>query len=198
MTIPVGFAQINFRLGSNQGGAWEAEVTTGVDISGNAGTLASMLDQACDIFELRIVPQLTSDVQFRGGLMKWGPDETGPSGEDVRLAVGGVGTPGLPPNVAWLIRKQTALGGRRGRGRWYIPGVPEAAADSNGALASASATAMNVAVGNFLTDMVAGALEPVVLHDGPAVSGSPEPAPTPITGLVCATHVATQRRRLRF
>lgn len=105
----------------------------------------------------------------------------------------------VPQNTAFLVRKRTDLGGRRGRGRMYIPGVAESTVDNVGDLADATVTGLQVSLDNWyaaLTSAVgARYYPPVVLHrsEGAGI----EPAPTPITRFVMEKRVATQRRRLR-
>src|SRR4051794_2910954 len=38
----------------------------------------------------------------------------------------------MPANVAVLVQKRGALGGRRNRGRMYLPGVPRSGVDADG------------------------------------------------------------------
>lgn len=197
MTIPVGFAQVNFVMGSNAGGSWEAECTLGIDTSNSSGLGPAILEDVLDAWQTNVVPALSSDLQFRGGKIKFGPDATGSIYEEVRLAVGGVGTPALPPNVAALVRKTSDIGGRRGRGRMFVPGIPEGSVDSNGGLSTGYRTTLGNAMEAFRLALVALTLPAVLLHDGPSAGGGAEPAPTPIVTMTVTGAVATQRRRLK-
>src|SRR4029453_202822 len=51
-------------------------------------------------------------------------------------AGGTVGGGSVPPNSAYLLKKTTALGGRKHRGRSYIPGVPREWVDGAGAMST--------------------------------------------------------------
>lgn len=102
----------------------------------------------------------------------------------------------LPQNNACLIRKRTALGGRKNRGRMYVPYVlPEGNVDNSGIIAGTRVTAIQTAADDFQDDLLAGDPGPsipmVVLH---SVSTD---TPTPITTLEVDNLLATQRRRLR-
>jgi hypothetical protein len=109
----------------------------------------------------------------------------------------------LPQNTAVLIRKQTGLGGRKNRGRMYMPAlaakvdVTEVGAISSGPLADFQTAATNFY--NLLDTGQSGLVIPtpmVILHAATSVSLG-LPAPTPVTSLVVDPIVATQRRRLR-
>lgn len=105
----------------------------------------------------------------------------------------------LPPNSAYLVRKRTDLGGRRGRGRMYLPCVAEGAVDNVGNVSSGTVAAIQTALDEWhehLTALVGGRLyPPVVLHRSEGIGT--EPAPTPVTRFTIDSKIATQRRRLR-
>lgn len=103
---------------------------------------------------------------------------------------GGSGT-GQPPQVAYLVRKLSDLGGRTNMGRAYLPGVDNNRISASGALVTTEIDNINdefaafpAAIGGA-TDLA----EPVIFH----VSSSD---PTVITSFVCEPVVATQRRRV--
>lgn len=133
------------------------------------------------------------------------------------VAGGGSAGTTFPPNVALLVRKHTNRGGRRGRGRWFVPGIVETLADNDGSVPSASIASWNTALDAYRTDL-GGALlsgspvEPLLFHNnstttttttGPGsktitiTEGAAGPAPDVITDFTVDTKVATQRRRLR-
>lgn len=103
----------------------------------------------------------------------------------------------LPNNCAYLIRKRTDAAGRRGRGRFYLPGVAEANVSPTGVLDGVLLPEANTAAAAFLTGVQAltSVQDMVVLHRSEGLGT--EPAPTPVTSLVADTRIATQRRRLR-
>lgn len=105
-----------------------------------------------------------------------------------------------PPNCAVLVHKLTARGGRRGRGRWYIPWAGNlAGAGENGALYSQDITNVTAAVNAWHAAVTAQVGPPVVLHR-PSAPGTEHPttpgAPNLITGYRVDPLTGTQRRRL--
>ena len=96
----------------------------------------------------------------------------------------------MTPQVAYLIKKLTALGGRRNRGRMYLPGANESKVDGSGNVSSAFVTTLQTAFDNFMTDLGAADIGFVILH-------SDGGTPTDITGGIAEPKVATQRRRLK-
>lgn len=104
--------------------------------------------------------------------------------------VGGSAQLSLPVNCSTLVRKVTALGGRRGRGRMHLPGALETNVDGSGALTPASITTYNTRLGQVLADHAAAGFPMVLLHS----LGSS--TPTPITNLNVSPLIGTQGRRL--
>lgn len=95
------------------------------------------------------------------------------------------------PNVAVLVRKLTALGGRMNRGRFFIPWyADESALDEGGRLSTLERQATQDALTVFLAALTTTELPMVVLH---ATSLSTPPI---VTALSVDGLVATQRRRL--
>lgn len=192
--IPVGFAQINFRM-TGFGVPYGAECVLGVEFgSFPAPTPSLIADDAADAWAVHIMPRMTADITLSEVSCKFGPNDTGPQGTVSRAVVGGVAQAGVTPNVAVLVRKNTAGGGRRNRGRMYVPGQPEAPLNANGDLTAPELNAWQVAFDGFYNALTTGALEPVVLHS-PGISATPPP--TGILGFSVQARVATQRDRLR-
>jgi hypothetical protein len=107
--------------------------------------------------------------------------------------IGSGGQAVVPINSALLVTKHTASGGRRNKGRMYMPPfLPgESQVDVNGNITVGSVGVIQgqiaVAVAADLADLI----EYQLYHQ----SGSP--TPTPITSLTVAGQMATQRRRMR-
>lgn len=100
----------------------------------------------------------------------------------------------IPNNVALLVRKTTALGGKKNRGRMYLPPVDTTAAGvtPQGDLSAVYRANWQARLTAFLTEVESlTTAELVVLHSDPLQ------VPTPITNLVMGPRLATQRRRLR-
>lgn len=95
-----------------------------------------------------------------------------------------------PPNCTWVVRKSTAAGGRRGKGRMHLPGVIEANVDSLGQVDAGAMTTYNGRLALLLADHAAAGMAMTLLHShGSSI-------PTPITGLVVAPKIGTLRKRL--
>lgn len=110
------------------------------------------------------------------------------------VGAGGQVQTSVPPAVAFLIRKTTGVGGKRGRGRLYLPwSVATANIDEGGIIAGASVTAMQTKATAFLTAIqgIAGGSDMMILHQtGSSVA-------TVVTALTADARAATQRRRQR-
>ncbi len=114
-------------------------------------------------------------------------------GQVVSLALGTAGSashPAAPPNVSFLQRKKTGLGGRRNHGRLYLPGVSEQDIDDGGIVSGSKLTELNNNMSNMLSAWQTVHFFYVLLHEAPH-------APTPITQFQWDDLCATQRRRLR-
>lgn len=192
MIIPAGAAQINYVF-TGAGAPLGAEWTIGFD--GVAGlTTTQLATRARDAWDTHIRPRVSNQVTLSAVRVKFGPNETGPSTELATNLAGGNASTTAAPNTAYLIHKATALGGRRGRGRAFHPGVDEASMDNGGVIPAATVTAWNTALASYLTAMETPSGDLVVLH---APGNSTMPVPTPITQMTVDAKVATQRRRLR-
>lgn len=105
----------------------------------------------------------------------------------------------LPQNCAWLVKKHTAFGGRRNRGRLYVPyAILESNVSDIGVITPAVQTNLEGAADDLFDGLLstAGGLEPatpmVILHRSVVPI-----APTLVTSLSSEPVIATQRRRLR-
>jgi hypothetical protein len=139
--------------------------------------------------------QLDSNVRITECVARLGTD----GAEDLiglatSTAVGGRTGGSVPPNVAVLVHKRTARGGRRGRGRFYLPWYcSDNDTNEDGTLLAAAVTAMQNAVIKWNSDLVASGNPMVILHSPGRTTAGP---PDPVTGIVVSNVVATQRRRL--
>lgn len=122
------------------------------------------------------------------------------SGEEVAEAlsgvVGSIAATTLPQNCAFLVKKRTATGGRRGQGRFFLPPMSllEGDVGPTGIIDGADVTAMQARCDAFLAGLSNDGT-PVLFHY--PYTGTPTPAPTTITALTFEPRIATQRRRLR-
>jgi hypothetical protein len=99
-----------------------------------------------------------------------------------------------PPNVAVLLHKRSTRGGRRGRGRMFVPwAMSEGDVDEVGNVATARVTQLQNLANSFLAALTTYGVPMVILHNpGKTVQG----APNVVTSLTVDRLVATQRRRL--
>jgi len=113
-----------------------------------------------------------------------------------------------PPQVTALIQKITALGGKSRRGRLYLSGTRDLDIEGGqGILVAAYAVALQTAFDSFLGDMqaIGGTSDEQMVvvsrYKGVDAAGKPIPRAeglvTPITRLLVANSIATQRDRNR-
>lgn len=117
---------------------------------------------------------------------------------------GGTAQNMLPQNCALLVDKLSEGGGRRSRGRFYVPAcLVEGAVDNIGSINTELLATLTGAWTSFyaaLGDIVESPVWPVVLHSPstPAVLvPTPTGVPTPITSFRVQQVISTQRKRLR-
>jgi hypothetical protein len=97
-------------------------------------------------------------------------------------------------NTAGLLTKQTGIAGRRNRGRFFFPGIPEGFVDPAGKLDTAYKASLQAAVNTWFGLHQTNSTEMNVLHAEPP---APAPPPTVVNGLQVQDIAATQRRRMR-
>lgn len=113
-------------------------------------------------------------------------------GQAMTAVVGTQSLDSIPANCAILVKKNTAEGGRRNRGRMFLPAVALQGSDvlPSGFLATGEQAARQAQLTAVYASMVGDEIQPVLFHsDGGAA--------TPITSLSVESQVATQRRRMR-
>jgi hypothetical protein len=202
MIIPEGFAQVN-AIFSGEGLPTGGEVTLGLGLSDPELTPAIVAEVYGTIFSEHILPNLGTSVVLEEVLCKFGPVEDGPSATFPVGDPGGTASAGASPAVAYLVQKQTALGGRQHRGRWYLPGVVEAEVSNAGVVGSGQVDNLNSDLVAFLADLETANIQGTLLHsnlrDPETGEEIPDSAaePDPITSMVCQGVAATQRRRQR-
>lgn len=206
LVIPPGFAQIAlvFRLAGDA----EPMVTTfGVDLDPTDTNASEALRRISIVWQT--VPALSTVMsnQYRLINLRAAIGQDGGPPVQAELAAdipGGATSAPLPQNCAILVRKRSALAGREGRGRMYIPGHPETQVDAAGVLDSTANADLSLRWPQFLTRLAAppgaenGNTLPcpmVLLHTSPQLGLTPPP--TPVTSLTHDSRIATQRRRLR-
>jgi len=191
--IPPGYAQVLHRL-LLSGDSEEMLVTYGISLSG--GGSVTIANDLMASFASNILSQIFNGYQQLGVVLRVGQDGADPVVFQSSSAATAGGSGSTPPaqNTAVLVKKVTALGGRRNRGRMFIPGfVGEADITPAGVITPATVTARQTSCTTWKNgiDSIAGVGQMVVLHsEGPF-------APTDVVGLIVDGIVATQRKRLR-
>lgn len=160
-----------------------------VDVDSSFESLRDLLEPLWN----DVIDSMDSGVQVTEALFKRGPDSTGPSAI-LPLVAGGINTgTNSAPQRALLVQKATAVGGRAGRGRMYLPGLRDADVNEGGQLATAVREQFQEDVDDFLEGMSSGNWPLVLEHQ----AGSPLEVPTVVTSLNVQSQVATIRKRNR-
>jgi hypothetical protein len=191
-TIPAGFAGVLLPL-KHSLLSRSAAITFGVDVTGATGTHTQICDEVLASFAATLGAVLDFDVTAGPVHMAFGQDD-GSSIQEVGVNTWklGVTQTSTPPAVAVLVRKATATGGKRGRGRFYLPWcVATTSIDEGGNVSSAALTNLQTKATAFKTQLAAtpSPTPMVLLHQ---VGSS---TPSPVTGLSVDSRVASQRRR---
>lgn len=191
--IPVGYGQASLIVGLS-GALSDFVCTIGylpaeTDPAGNAEAIRSAWATTGGGFTANV---MGSAYTFRGvSVTEMGLD--GPLVGASLIGQTGTGAPeNPPPNCAVLVRKNTNRGGRKGRGRMYLPAccVPETNTNNRGVIDDGNMPGLTSRLQQSLTAMATGGCPAYLLHE----DGS---AGDLITGLVPQALMATQRRRLR-
>lgn len=194
--IPDGYAQLVFNL-SHPAASGALTTTLGVSIDGPLTT--AQLVAIGDAFNTNVLSGMSSSVEFDSITAYIGTgDPSAPIIEEATSEWSG-GTDsavGLTINTALLVRKNTGLGGRKNRGRMYVPGIPAGqlsdAGIINGSWIANRQTGWNAFETALTNTATTGVFAPVVLHSQ-AADGSP----TSITSFTVDNVPATQRTRMR-
>lgn len=115
-------------------------------------------------------------------------------GTATNAAPGGATGGAPPPNVAVLCHKRTARGGRRGRGRLFMPWYcSDNDTNEDGTLLTSAVTAIGLAMVTFMGALNTNNVPMYILHKpGNTLPGPPDL----VTNITVSGLVATQRRRL--
>lgn len=176
----------------------EAMITScGVNLDGIGSSYQQALEALADNWVACLAGSMSENVEMGPSFLQVGhfPDDPVTFVYD---SVTPGSAPNFPmwPNTAVLVRKQGDLGGRRNRGRMYIPGLAlRTLVSPAGVIDSAFLADLQTNLTDFLDNLDSltepGPMTLVTLHS----SGTPTPAS--ITTLTAQPKLATQRRRLR-
>lgn len=208
MTIPDGFGQATILMGGTAaplGAAMVFGTVRNIELTAEEHATAIF-----DIIADSNVGEAPTTLTFESCVYKFGPDETGATGISTDIPRAGVNSSAAAsPQNAYLLTKSTALGGRRGKGRLFLPGVIEERVSQSGAITPVVVETLTDNWNGILANLETAGVPMVLLH-GPStewvlVGGQPRrvpiageiPEPTPVTSIACSSTVATQRRRVR-
>jgi hypothetical protein len=173
-------------------------ITYGVEVG--AGETASDVATVCASAFGQLNPSMSTEISLFQTVVRHniGPDGAPPViGTSTSFTAGVAEGALFPQNTAFLIHKRGPVGGRGGRGRFYVPAVREVSTNNNGTVNNDVVNTWNQNLAAFLAALnaapeIAGM---VVLHDSLSqFAGAP---PAPVSNLICDVVVATMRRRLR-
>ena len=191
MFIPEDYAQINLKF-TGDAAPTGAEVTFGADVSGTAGDPSSIAAAVSVAYQDAGLDGISvGALTLSTILVKFGPNDTGPSFELPASHGGDLSGQGVTPNTSLLVKKSTAVGGRRGRGRIYWPGIEEGVIDAFGNIDPTAQSTFQGLFDGFRTALSSGDVPMVVLHADTGFT------PHLVEDLIVQNVAATQRRRLR-
>lgn len=200
MPTPPGYGEVSMEL-TLTGFSRPAYVTFGIDPTDTDPNAIGAAIITAATAANSFTGQLDSNVTLSSVRVALGTD----TGEDVVGVTAGVAVglrvkSCLPANCAMLVHKTTSRGGRRGRGRMYIPWIiDEPDIDEAGVINSTAVGLVQTGMSNFRTNLSTGGNPMVLLHN-PSEPGTIRPTtpgpPNLVTGLIVDRLVATQRRRL--
>jgi hypothetical protein len=191
--IPPGFAAFSEEI-IHAGSGRSAFITGGVDVTSFSGDFEEAANAVHGAFG-SWQPNLTSNASFIAAHLRVGQDGGDPvvvDSTDAPIA-GTLAGAVQSANCAVLVTKQTALGGRKGRGRWFVPwAVTENNVDPLGVIDAEHVAGLATAASNTLASFTSNGCPLVLLHAD--VVGAP--APTLVTSLSVSALIGSQRRRL--
>jgi hypothetical protein len=192
MFIPPGYANLSFEATSTVTGQ---EAMTAIGVQLEAADPGTVLSGAADAWISNFSP-IISEVWSSGKVVITigTSDPSAPIVGELNFDPwGGVTLDCCPPNVSTLIRKQTLAGGRKGRGRMFLPSPAEDGIDDAGLFSTSQHADNQTRATDFLADVgdIEGVSGVFLFHTDPLDD------PSEIVGLTAMQMVATQRRRLR-
>lgn len=193
--IPPGFAEVSIPF-QHEDLNRRAFIVFGVATADDTDPTV-IADDVMQTFSTTLATNIDSNVTAGPALVSVGQDGGDPiTGVGNLSVVGGSSYPdSLNSGQAVLIKKQTALGGRRNRGRMFLPWyIADAEVSEIGLINGQALSGRQTAANQFLEGLEGGSVAGmVILHD---VGQTQPPAPTPVTGLQVDRLVGSQRRRL--
>lgn len=189
---PVGYAEIT-AVFDIPGDAGPANVVLGHEV-GALTTLLEILDGATDVWtaDPGIMDMITVDVILESINVRWQESAGDPVIGDRQLnEPGRTNDEAASPQICMLVQKITGLGGRKNRGRSYLPGTPQSVVAPSGLMSQGYYDTHVATIAAFFQQWAAADLEVRILHTSPADT------PSEVVAMELVRKVATQRRRLR-
>lgn len=187
--IPAGYGRCTMEVDFSGPGS-PAMLTFGFLNTGYTGDLDADANTIGQIVANNLDAQMSTHYTFQDCRIVVNVAGVVQAGEAVINQPGDFGGTASPPQVAYLAGKKSELVGRKHRGRWYIPGVPESVVDNNGLVDSVVRAGVTSACLAVLADLDTANFPMYILHTDAT-------APTEVKSMSCDAYVATQRRRLR-
>jgi hypothetical protein len=189
MIIPDGFAGITIPL-VHSSFARAAAITLGVDLASFTGDAIDVAQAVQDAADDHLAARLDTEVTI-GPVTAYANFGGGPlPGTAATTSSGALDFASPPPNVAVLVKKNTATPGREGRGRFFLPwAIAKNSIDELGGLDGTQRSNIEADMNAWRDDLVAADLPVVVLHNSTSV-------PSLLTTFSVDSRVATQRKRL--
>lgn len=206
--VPIGFADVTVHW-SLEGDADELICTYGIDVLAPPLTSADVAVMSGPWETFWETPgTFPADYHYLGLSVSVPTDGPGPMLLEFSTDVPGAGGSGsgVPQNTTFLVKKNTAFGGRRNRGRMYLPGVGESIVGPTGTVSGGAHGVISNGLDDLFTTLHGpgtNTADIVIFHSYPWTGdvdpGPPVgfPAPTPCTSWSLDNTVASQRRRLR-
>jgi hypothetical protein len=200
MPTPPGFANVSIQL-TVQSMTRPSYITFGVDPTDTDPQLVGAAVSAASMGTGSLMSIMDTTVAMPEVRVSLGTD----GGEDligVYTSIGaGTNTKnGLPPNCAMLVHKITQRGGRRGRGRVFLPFcLDEGTVDEGGLITTTALGVMQLAMNTWRTALSTNGVPMVLLHEPSTPETENKTTPGPpnlVTALQVDKLISTQRRRL--
>lgn len=201
LVIPTGFAEASVEI-RNEGDPQPWYITCGIGVGDAEGDWDTVARNVAGAWASNFGDSLHTSSTITGVRLTIGQD--GPDNLTVFVSTdyqGNSTEAKLPQNCALLVDKGSAFGGRKNRGRFFIPNVLTESQVSNvGVIDSGVVTSFQEQADALLHDFTVGviggtfpqqAVPMFILHN------SATPDPTPVNKLSVQNTISTQRRRLR-
>lgn len=196
MPLPAGLVEAWFRIGY---GATVCQTHLAILSSDGIAITPTQVNDFFTEWQTRFAPRYSAAIGLEGGHVL-----IGTASGDVRIdssiapVVGTNAGDQLPPMVSVLVTKQTATGGRHGKGRMFWPGPTEGTVDDFGNIDLAEVAAWDLAMngllatGVIITELGAASEPALVVELAPGALSA-----VPLTGFQTDTRVARQDRRYK-